>query len=92
MAVEAITYRTCEKRSALRTVVVEDVCNTVVLLPTGSLDVVTATLLEGTTSRHSFWAEALATDPADHQFICPADQLVARRPIQIAVKVKSRKH
>lgn len=91
MATEALTYRSGPRKSDLRTVIVEDVRSTVVLLPTGRLDVLTAKLLEGTTSRHSFWAEVLGTDPADHQFICPADQFVARRPIQIAVKVKKHK-
>lgn len=88
---EAITYRTGTRARDLRTVICSDVRESVVLLPTGSLDVVTAKLLEGTSSRHEFWAEQLGTDPSDHTFICPADQVVAKRPINIAVIVKTRK-
>jgi hypothetical protein len=87
----AITYRTSTSRSALRTVLVEDVRRTVVLLPTGRLDVVTAKLLQGTCSRHDWWAQVLGTDPASTDFVVGADQVVAERPIQIAVKVIKRK-
>jgi hypothetical protein len=88
---EAITYQSGLRKSDLRTVLVTEVNQSVVLLPAGSLRVLTAKLLEGTTSRHDFWAEILGTDPADHTFICPADRVVAQREITVAAIVKSRK-
>lgn len=84
----ALTYRTSVKRSALRTVICDDVHSSVVLLPTGSLNVVTAKLLHGTACRHPQWAEWLGTDPDDDAFIVPADQVVAQREIAIAVRIK----
>jgi hypothetical protein len=62
-----------------------------VLLPSGALKVVTAKLLEGTSSRHDFWAGVLGTHPADHEFICPAEQVIATREITVAAIVKRRK-
>jgi hypothetical protein len=87
----ALTYRTSDRKGDLRTVVVKDVRQSVVLLPTGSFDVLTAKLLEGTSSRHSFWAEALGTNPGDHLFICPTSQVVTQRPITVATVVRRRK-
>ena len=87
----ALTYSTSGRKRDLRTALVDEVRSTVVLLPTGSLDVVTAKLLEGTASRHQFWAEVLGTNPADHTFICPADQIIARREITVAAIVKHRR-
>jgi hypothetical protein len=86
---QAITYRTTEKRNDLRTVVVENVRSTVVLLPQGSLDVVQAKLLHGTSCAHSFWAAELGTD--SDTFIVPAAQIVQTREIQIAAKVRVHK-
>lgn len=87
----AITYRSGPKARDLRTVIVEDVRRTVVLLPAGRLDVVQAKLLRGTADRCEFWAEVLGTDPASDDFLVAADQVVAERPMQIAVKVTKRK-
>jgi hypothetical protein len=84
----ALTYQTCEKRGALRTVIVDDVRQSIVLLPTGSLDVVTAKLLHGTTCRHPQWAEWLGTDPNDETFIIPSAQIVQIREIQIATNAR----
>lgn len=81
----AITYSTTGKARDLRTVVCEDVRSTVVLLPTGSLDIVQAKLLCGTSSRCDFWADELGLKDA-HDFAVPAAQIVAQRPMQIAVK------
>ena len=86
-----ITYSTTGRKRDLRTVIVNEVRSTVVLLPTGSLDVVVAKLLEGTASRHQFWAEELGTDPADHTFIVPADQIIARREIIVSAIFKHRR-
>jgi len=88
MATTAITYRTSERARDLRTVVVEDVQSTVVLLPTGRLDIVMAKLLHGTACRHEFWAAELGTDSDSDDFIIPAQQVVAQRPMQIAVKAR----
>jgi hypothetical protein len=44
----AITYRTGERASALRTVLLDDVHDTVVLMPAGRLDVVVGKQLRGT--------------------------------------------
>jgi hypothetical protein len=83
----ALTYRTGTSSSTLRTVIVEDVSRSVVLLPSGSLDVVRAKLLCGTSSACGFWAEELGlSDP--HDFIVQADQVVQTRPIQIAAKAR----
>jgi hypothetical protein len=67
-------------------VICEDVRHTVVLLPTGRLDIVQAKLLHGTTCRHSQWAEWLGTDPASDDFIVPAAQVVAQREMAVVVK------
>lgn len=84
----ALTYRTTERRKDLRTVIVEDVRNTVVLLPEGRLDVVTAKLLHGTACRCSWWAEVLGTDQASDDFAVAASQIVAQRKMQIATKAR----
>jgi hypothetical protein len=84
----ALTYQSGPRKGDLRTVVVEDVRNTVVLLPQGSMDVVMAKLLHGTACRHPQWAEWLGTDPESDDFVVAADQIVAQRPMQIAVKAK----
>jgi hypothetical protein len=83
----AITYSTTGRKRDLRTVVVEDVRQSVVILPTGRLDVTMAKLLHGTTCRCEFWVEALGTDPGSDDFVIPADQVVAVREIAIAVKI-----
>ena len=88
---EAITYRTGATAGALRTVIVEDVARAVVLLPSGSLDVVTAKLLHGTACRCGFWADELGTDPDSDDFIVPAAQIVQQREMQIAVRAHHKK-
>lgn len=87
----AITYRTTGRRSDLRTVLVDEVQESVVLLPTGPLDLIVGKLLHGTTCRHEFWAEALGTDPDSDHFAVPAEQVVARREMQVAVRIKKHK-
>ena len=82
----AITYSTTGKARDLRTVLVEDVRNSVVLLPTGRLDVVQAKLLHGTACRCSWWAEVLGSDPASDDFLVPSAQIVAQREMTVAVK------
>jgi hypothetical protein len=85
----AITYSTTGRKRDLRTVLVEDVRRTVVLLPSGSLDVILAKLLHGTSCAHKFWDEALGTVGDD--FVIPADQVVSQRELQVAVRVKKHK-
>ena len=87
----AITYQSGPRRSDLRTVIVEDVRRSVVLLPTGSLDVLTAKLLHGTACRHPQWAEWLGTDPASDYFAVPAESVRAQRDITVAVKARHKK-
>jgi hypothetical protein len=89
MAITALTYRTGTSASALRTVLVDDVHETVVLLPAGRLDVVVGKLLHGTTCRHELWAEQLGTDPDDNTFAVPAEQVVQQRTMNVAVKTKT---
>jgi hypothetical protein len=86
MATVAITYRSGPGARDLRTVVCDDMRSTVVLLPTGSLDIVQAKLLHGTSCRHEFWAEVLGTDPASDDFAVEKSQVVQVREINIAVK------
>lgn len=86
----AITYSTTGNARDLRTVICEDVRNTVVLLPTGSLDIVQAKLLHGTTCRCSWWAEQLGVQDSD-DFAVPATQVRQTREMNIAVKVRRHK-
>jgi hypothetical protein len=88
----ALTYRTCEKKSALRTVLVEDVRKSVVLLPTGRMDVVLGKLLHGPEAcAHEFWDAELGTGMDSDDFVIAADQVVQIREMAIAVKVERRK-
>lgn len=84
----ALTYRSGPKARDLRTVIVEDVRKSVVLLPAGRLDIVTAKLLHGTACRCTWWAEQLGTDPDSDDFVVEASQIVAQREMQIAVRTK----
>ena len=84
----ALTYQSGPRKNDLRTVVVEDVRRAVVLLPTGTFDVLSAKLLHGTSCAHSFWAEQLGTDPDSDDFVVPADSVRAQREIQISVKAR----
>lgn len=79
----AITYRTGTSRSALRTVIV-DGAHTVVVVAPERLELLTGKLLHGTTCAHSFWDAELGTEGND--FAVPASQVVAQRPMNIAVK------
>lgn len=83
---EAITYRSGSKARDLRTVIVRDVRSTVLLLPSGSLDVITAKLLCGSSCATDFWHQQLGTSGDD--FIVHAAQVVARRPITVATIAK----
>ena len=91
MTTVALTYQSGPKARDLRTVICEDVRTSVMLLPTGSLDVITAKLLHGTACRHVWWSEQLGTDPDDDTFIVPAAQVVAQREMNVAVKAHHRK-
>ena len=73
MEATAITYRSGPRKSVLRTVLVSDVRQSVVLLPTGTFDLLIAKLLHGSQCAHSFWAEELGLDPESDEFI-PADK------------------
>jgi hypothetical protein len=86
MATTAITYRTSLRARDLRTVLVDSdsVSSTVVLLPQGSMDVLTAKLLHGQTCRCEFWQQAIGADP--DTFAVGADQVVAQR---MSVKVRT---
>jgi hypothetical protein len=86
----AITYKSGPRAKDLRTVLVEDVRSSVVLLPTGSLDVVRAKLVCGTSSACGFWADELGL-PDAHDFAIPASAVRQQREIAIAVKVKTHK-
>lgn len=79
MEATAITYRSGPRKSDLRTVLVSDVRQSVVLLPTGTLDLLIAKLLHGSQCAHSFWAEELGLDPESDEFAIPAEQVVATR-------------
>lgn len=68
----------------LRTVLVSDIRDSVVLLPAGRLDVVLGKLLHGSTCAHHFWDQELATEGDD--FAVPASQVVARRAKTVAGK------
>jgi len=86
----AITYRTSERRNDLRTVLVEDVHSTAVLLPTRS----TRCGDSQVAARHDLplflAAEVLGTDPSSDDSAVPTAQVVAQHPIQIAVKARSK--
>ena len=82
----AITYESGPKARDLRTVLVEDVHQSTVLLPTGALDVTQAKLLHGTACRCSWWAEQLGTEPESDDFIVSTAQIVAKREMAVAVK------
>jgi hypothetical protein len=82
----AVTYSTTGRKGDLRTVICEDVRRTVVLLPAGRLEVMTAKLLCGTASRCDFWAAELGLPDAHHVAI-PASQIVAKREMAIGARV-----
>ena len=83
MATTAITYRTGTSARALRTVVVDDVRTVVVVAPE-RMELLTGKLLHGTTCAHKFWDGELGTSGDD--FAVPASQVVAQRPMNVAVK------
>jgi hypothetical protein len=82
----ALTYRTGDAASKLRTVIVDGERTQVVLLPAGRLEVMTAKLLHGTSCAHRFWDEVLGTEGDD--FAIPTAQIVQKREIKIAVKAR----
>ena len=86
----AVTYQSGPRRSDLRTVVVEDVKTSVVLLPAGRLEVLSAKLLHGTTCRCAWWAEQLGIPESD-DFVVPAESVRAQREITVAVNVRKHK-
>jgi hypothetical protein len=85
----AITYRTGASGRDLRTVIVRDPRECDVLLPGRErMRVILGELLEGTASAHSWWAEQLGLDPESHDFVCPADQVVAQRELAAPIRCK----
>jgi hypothetical protein len=87
----AITYRTGEAAGKLRTVLCDEVRAMTVLLPAGSLSVITAKLLHGQACRHNWWAEILGTDPSSDDFAVPSEQVVQARDLG-PVKTKRNCH
>jgi hypothetical protein len=83
---QAITYRTGQNASKLRTVIV-DQAKTIVLVASGGLEIMTGNALCGTSSRCEFWTEELGADY--HDFAIPVSQVHDIRDIKIAVKVKA---
>jgi len=77
----AITYKTGEAASKLRTVLCDEVRDMTVLLPVGSLSVITAKLLHGQACRHNWWAEILGTDPSSDDFVVPSTQVTQIRDL-----------
>jgi hypothetical protein len=67
----------------------DDVRNSVILLPAGSIQVVLGKLLHGASCAHQFWDEALGTSGDD--FVVPASQVVQHREMAMAVRVKTHK-
>jgi hypothetical protein len=86
----ALTYQSGSRANDLRTVLVDDVRTSVVLLPAGRLDIVQAKLLCGTTSRCDFWAQELGLQEA-HDFAVPANKIRAQHEMQIGARVKTDK-
>jgi hypothetical protein len=86
MATAAITYQSGPRARDLRTVLVDEVRQTTLLLPTGSLDVVQAKLLHGRACRHEWWAEQIGTDPASDDFVAPAEVVRAIRTLNVTIK------
>lgn len=83
----AVTYRTGEAPSKLRTVIVDAARTQVVLLPAGRLSIVTGKQLHGQQCRHKFWDEALGLDSDD--FAVESGQVTQVREIG---PVKTRKN
>ena len=86
MEATAITYQSGPRKSDLRTVLVTDVRQSVVLLPTGTFDLLIAKALHGSQCAHKFWAEELGLDPESDEFAIPAGHVVATRPMTVAGK------
>lgn len=86
----ALTYQSGPRANDLRTVLVDDVRTSVVLLPAGRLDIVQAKLLCGIASRCDFWAQELGLQDA-HDFAVPADKIRSQREMQIGARVKTHK-
>jgi hypothetical protein len=82
----AVTYRSGAKRGQLRTVLLASARHSVVLLPTGRLEILTGTPLHGETCRCQFWQDAIAADPGN--FAVPAEAVVQVREVG---PVKTRK-
>lgn len=83
MATTAITYRTGEAATKLRTVLVED-AHTVVLVAPERLELLAAKLLHGTRCAHDFWDEELGTSGDD--FAVLISQVVAQRPLTVGAR------
>jgi hypothetical protein len=83
---QMVTYQSGPRKSDLRSVLVDEVHRSTVLLPTGSLDVVQAKLLHGQACRHTFWATELGTDPESDDFAVPAEVVRSIRTLNVAIK------
>jgi hypothetical protein len=88
---QMVTYQSGPRKSDLRSVLVDEVRQTTLLLPTGSLDVVQAKLLHGRACRHEWWAEQLGTDPASDDFVAPAEVIRSIREMNVTVKTGAHK-
>jgi hypothetical protein len=87
----AITYKTGESARELRTVIVADAKRSVVLLPSGRLEILSARMLHGTACAHRFWAEQFGLDADDNTFAVPTEQVVQIRTMT-NLKISKRKH
>jgi hypothetical protein len=86
-----VTYSTDGKRSHLRSVVVEDLHRSVVLLPAGSLSILQGKHQHGTACACKVWAQELVLDVTDTTFAVPVEAIVQTRTIT-NVKISKRKH
>lgn len=80
----AVTYRTGERKSALRTVLVED-AQTVTVVTGGGIELLTGKLLHGTTCACRFWADELGL--SGDGFAVEKSAVVQVREMQIGAKV-----
>jgi hypothetical protein len=82
----AVTYQSGPRKNDKRTVLLDEVRTSVLLLPTGRMEIMTGKLLHGTACRHTFWAEVLGTDASSNDFMLPADLVDDVREMTVAVK------
>jgi hypothetical protein len=85
----AVTYSTTGRRGDLRTVIVDDLRESTLLLPTGRMEVMTAKAICGTTARCEFWTDELGAEY--HDFAIPTEQVIQVRELTVATKVRRHK-